>query len=163
VAVGTENYPFDRLVRWVDSWLAQVDRSTKCLIQHGRAHPPRCADGVPYLPFEAFERAVRDSDVVVCHGGPGTIALVHRKGSRPIVVPRMRAYGEHVDDHQVLFARRVAGWGLIELAEDERRLHDLLDAAVAGRLNLRGRPLQPRTEAVERFSRLVDPLLVRRG
>jgi hypothetical protein len=38
------------------------------------------------------------------------------------VVPRDPSRGEHVDDHQQLFARRVGAAGLVEVAETEDAL-----------------------------------------
>ena len=48
-------------------------------------------------------------------------------GKRPVVVPRLRRFGEAVDDHQVNLARRLHAAGLVTLVED---LEDL-PAAVA--------------------------------
>ena len=62
---------------------------------------------------------MREAAVVVCHGGPGTIMLAATMGKRPIVVPRRKAAGEHVDDHQHAFTRRIAADGAIILAESE--------------------------------------------
>ena len=68
---------------------------------------------------------MRDARVVVCHGGPGTIMLAATLGKMPIVMPRSSALGEHVDDHQVAFCKRIAADGAILLAttEDEFRAH----------------------------------------
>ena len=74
--------------------------------------------------------AVRDAAAVVCHGGPGTIMLAVHEGRRPVVVPRTRSLGEHVDDHQVAFARRIASEGAIRLAETEEQFSSLLDEAL---------------------------------
>jgi hypothetical protein len=44
VTVGTDHHPFDRLVRWVDGWLASSprrhDSGLTCLMQTGTAAPP---------------------------------------------------------------------------------------------------------------------------
>ncbi len=162
VTVGTEDYPFERLVRWVDSWLERATRPVRCFMQHGTAAPPRLADGRPFLPFDDLLEAIREASVVVSHGGPATIALVHEAGMKPIVVPRVRSQGEHVDDHQVAFARRIAAQGAIELAETRDALWRSLDATLADGSHLETRPLRSSDEAVRRFSELVDALLAER-
>ncbi len=162
VTVGTEDYPFDRLVRWVDSWLERAPRSVRCFMQHGTAAPPRLADGRPFLPFDDLLRAVHEASTVVCHGGPATIALVHEAGMKPIVVPRTRSRGEHVDDHQVAFARRAAARGAIELAETRDTLWRSLDATLADGSRLEMRSSRSTDLAVRRFSELVDALLAGR-
>jgi UDP-N-acetylglucosamine transferase subunit ALG13 len=76
------------------------------------------------------------------------------------VVPRRHRLGEHVDDHQVAFSRRLAADGSVFLAESEADLHGLLDRVVAAPAAFRvpaGR-LGPRP-AVRAFERLVDGLV----
>jgi UDP-N-acetylglucosamine transferase subunit ALG13 len=155
--VGTESYPFERLVRWVDSWAARRPE-VGCFVQFGGAGPPAHAEGAAYLPFQEVQELLGRAEVVVCHGGTGSIVLSRRQGLRPIVVPRTRAHGEHVDDHQVRFARRLAGLGQVDLAESEQRLHRLLDEAFSGKRPTRVRPSDAPSEGVERFARIVETL-----
>jgi hypothetical protein len=84
---------------------------------------------------------------MVCHGGPASIIDARRVGVKPIVVPRRRGLKEHVDDHQVLFARRLAETAYIELVETEDQLRTALDAAIAD-------PGAYRIEAPERGTEL---------
>jgi UDP-N-acetylglucosamine transferase subunit ALG13 len=69
-------------------------------VQHGPAKPPPCATSVAYLPFEAIAERMASCDVVVTHAGVGSILCAIRAGHRPIVFPRLKSYGEAVDDHQ---------------------------------------------------------------
>jgi UDP-N-acetylglucosamine transferase subunit ALG13 len=64
----------------------------------------------------------------VTHAGVGSILIALTNGKRPIVVPRLRAFGETVDDHQVESARRFATAGLVTLVEDPARLAEALAA-----------------------------------
>jgi UDP-N-acetylglucosamine transferase subunit ALG13 len=65
----------------------------------------------------------------VTHAGVGSILSARRAGHVPLVVPRRRALGEHVDDHQVRFAAWMADRGQVVLAATEGDLHDALDRA----------------------------------
>ncbi|WP_416375826.1 glycosyltransferase [Pseudoclavibacter terrae] len=47
-----------------------------------------------------FEREYRAADVVVTHAGVGTILSLLQDGIHPVVVPRRKERGEHVDNHQ---------------------------------------------------------------
>jgi hypothetical protein len=84
-----------------------------------------------------------------------------RVGVKPIVVPRRRALNEHVDDHQVLFARRVAEAGYIELVEAEDALRVALDAAIADPSAYRIDPVLDMglDASIRRFQALADRLL----
>jgi UDP-N-acetylglucosamine transferase subunit ALG13 len=162
--VGTDHHPFDRLVGWVDAWLSRRSRDVRCFIQRGTSNPPGCAPSTDYLSYQALQAALGDAHAVVCHGGPATIMLSVAAARRPIVVPRRRDLGEHVDDHQVLFTRRIAGEGVIRLAETQETFEALLDRALqepqaAGPAAVR----ESVGETVERFEALVDSLLAPLG
>ena len=129
VLVGTDFHRFDRLVGWVDTWAA--DRAADVLVQHGSSHPPQVATGQPYLDWDKVQSEIAEADVVVSHGGPATISEARMAGHVPIVVPRDPARDEHVDDHQLLFSRRLGTSGLVTVAEDEASLRAALDAAIA--------------------------------
>jgi UDP-N-acetylglucosamine transferase subunit ALG13 len=164
VTVGTDHHPFDRLVRWVDGWLAGAAGGRTCLMQTGTSAPPAGgADWTPYLEFDALQAAMREAAAVVCHGGPGTILGARRLGAVPIVVPRRHRLGEHVDDHQVAFSRRLAAEGSVLLAESEAALHALLDRVVAEPAAFRA-PVEREgpTAAVRAFERLVGDLVAGR-
>lgn len=45
--------------------------------------------------------------IVITHGGPSTFMMAIQEGKRPIVVPRLKKFDEHVNDHQRDFAKKV--------------------------------------------------------
>jgi UDP-N-acetylglucosamine transferase subunit ALG13 len=168
VTVGTDHHPFDRLVRWVDGWLGGSGgraAGLRCLMQTGTSAAPasEAVEWQAYLEFEALQAAMRDAAAMVCHGGPGTILGARHMGAVPIVVPRRRRLGEHVDDHQVAFSRRLAAEGSVFLAEDEAGLRRLLDRVAAEPAAFRAPAEQRGTAgAVRAFERLVDDLVAGR-
>jgi UDP-N-acetylglucosamine transferase subunit ALG13 len=161
VTVGTDHHPFDRLVGWVDGWLAAGRRALRCLMQTGTSAPPSGpADWQAYLEFDALQAAMAKAAAVVCHGGPGTILGARHMGAVPIVVPRRSGLGEHVDDHQVAFSRRLGATGEVFLAETEDDLHRLLDRVVVEPAAFRRSHLRPGADrAVQLFERLVEQLV----
>ncbi|HEU4398962.1 MAG TPA: glycosyltransferase [Actinomycetota bacterium] len=170
VTVGTDHHPFDRLVRWVDGWLGSAEgrvAGLRCLMQTGTSAPPRSQAGAAqwqaYLEFEALQAAMRDAAAVVCHGGPGTILGARHMGAVPIVVPRQHRLGEHVDDHQVAFSRRLAAEGSVFLAESEADLRGLLERVAVEPAAFRASAEHRGTAAAVRaFERLVDDLVAGR-
>jgi UDP-N-acetylglucosamine transferase subunit ALG13 len=160
VTVGTERYPFRRLVDWVDAW-AQSDRgrAARCFIQYGAGVPPRAAEGADFLPFATMQELLGDATAVVCHAGTGSVMLARALGRKPIVVPRVKSYGENVDDHQVDFARRLQTLGEAEMAESFEQLTGLLDGAAAGERSFRVTATDGHVaEAVRRFEAAVERL-----
>jgi UDP-N-acetylglucosamine transferase subunit ALG13 len=65
------------------------------------------------VPYPEMIRLMAQATVVVTHGGPASIMMALQLGKKPIVVPRMARFGEHVNDHQVAFCRRLEAEGRI--------------------------------------------------
>jgi UDP-N-acetylglucosamine transferase subunit ALG13 len=103
VTLGTHPAPMDRLVLALDA-LATPDE--EIVIQAATVGcKPNHVTLVPVLAADQFEDHLRQSDLLICHGGPSTIISALKTGHPLLVVPRRHCYGEHVDDHQVEFAR----------------------------------------------------------
>jgi UDP-N-acetylglucosamine transferase subunit ALG13 len=161
VTVGTDHHPYDRLMNWTDEWLeAGGAERAHVFVQYGTSAPPKIAYARDYLPHPQMQAAIAKATAVVCHGGPSTIMEMRYKGLVPIVAPRNSALGEHVDDHQIRFARRIAQLGTIRLVETREDLFGLLDLAIASPAAFRA--TNDNTEiaaSVHRFEELVDELL----
>jgi UDP-N-acetylglucosamine transferase subunit ALG13 len=123
VTVGTNEAPFNRLIEGV----CRLRIEEELIVQHGssRCRPDR-ALCVESLPLGELTELMRQARVIVTHAGVGTILTALANGKRPVVVPRLRQFGEAVDDHQVEFARRL-GADLITLVEDTEDLGAALD------------------------------------
>jgi UDP-N-acetylglucosamine transferase subunit ALG13 len=123
VTVGTNEAPFDRLLLA----LAEVGADEDLVVQHGPSavQPPR-ASCFASLSYEELADLVRRARVVVSHAGVGSVLTALANGKRPIVVPRLRRFGEAVDDHQLLFARRLEQTELVTLVEDLSQLSEAL-------------------------------------
>jgi UDP-N-acetylglucosamine transferase subunit ALG13 len=162
VSVGTDHHPFHRLVGWMDDWLERRSgRPVTCVVQGGTSRPSRLAEFHDYLRYQEMQAAMQDAAAVVCHGGPGTIMEARVLAHVPIVVPRQSRLGEHVDDHQVAFARRLASAGEIHLPWTESDLHELLDLALIEPSAFRSSPATGggSATAIRRFGELVDSLV----
>jgi UDP-N-acetylglucosamine transferase subunit ALG13 len=163
VTVGTDHHPFDRLVQWIDAWLESGAKDrVRCLVQTGTSFPPRLAEWDQYFGYQQMETFFAESSAVVCHGGPATVMMARWAGKRPIVVPRRHDLREHVDDHQVVFSRRIADLGEISLAENQAILTASLEGALGGEGFIDVAGQENRDEAVAEFERLVDKLMISR-
>jgi beta-1,4-N-acetylglucosaminyltransferase len=134
VTVGTNEAPFDRLVRVFDSYAAaEAGRpAEEVLLQHGASRlRPAGATCVEFLPFDELVEAIRRARAVVMHAGVGSIMTALANGKRPIVVPRLRRYVEAVDDHQLDLGRRHHESGLVTLVEDPEEVLAALPTAFA--------------------------------
>ena len=160
VTVGTTHHVFDRLMDWLESWLAGHPGQVRMIVQHGTSRLPKGAEGFAMCSHDEIVSLTERSDVVITQGGPGGIMDSRYCGIMPIVVPRRPQLNEVVDDHQVLFCRQLAGAGMIRLASSEAELHAALDVALRDPAALR---IQAGSEhvaaAVERTGMLIEDLV----
>jgi beta-1,4-N-acetylglucosaminyltransferase len=124
VTVGTNEARFDRLLRAV----AELDVDEEVIVQHGHSSPvgPRRAQLVDFLPFDDMVATIRRARIVITHAGVGSIMVALANERRPIVLPRLAANGEAVDDHQLQLGRRFAAVGLVTLVETQAALREAL-------------------------------------
>jgi len=101
VTVGASHFPFDRLVKKADLLVKKYPKK-KFAFQIGCSKylPKCCKNYVRYLSYNDFASKVKNSDLIISHGGIGTYiySLIYKK---PLfVLPRKREYGEAVNNHQ---------------------------------------------------------------
>jgi UDP-N-acetylglucosamine transferase subunit ALG13 len=109
VTLGTHPQPMTRLVDRVEL-LAGRQGWEEVIVQ--TPAPIGHRDGIvvtSVLAHDEFLATVDRAEVVIAHAGPGTLAAIRAAGKVAVVVPRSPPFGEHVDDHQELYARRLVG------------------------------------------------------
>lgn len=132
VTVGTDHHPFDRLCAWADAWVkAARHPEIPWFVQSGTSKAPVAAPYRDYIGYDEMCSYMSRAVAVVCHGGPATIMDARRLGRVPIVVPRSADLGEHVDNHQQRFAKRMAELGEIHLAKSQDDVFELVEKAIA--------------------------------
>lgn len=141
VATGT-GLPFPRLLKAIEPLAREAE--VELFGQRGAAGPSFAhLPGEDFISREDFEARLGWADVVVCHGGAGTLYEAHLAGHLPIVVPRLSRFGEHVNDHQLELAHALATSHRATLCQDLTSLRALVLSA------------KPRSEPLQ-----VDPPLV---
>jgi UDP-N-acetylglucosamine transferase subunit ALG13 len=129
VTVGTHEQPFDRLLAEVDR-LAGEGRIGDVFCQTGYStYRPEHARWTPMIAFAEMQDLLTSASVVISHGGPGTLAPVLASGRPLVLVPRQHKFGEHVDDHQVAFCRRISAERGLPLVLDIEELEAAIDEA----------------------------------
>ncbi len=106
VTVGTHEQQFDRLIRYMD----ELDLEEEVMIQRGYSnYEPRHCKWKNLLPYSEMTDYVARARIVITHGGPSSIMMPLQSGKVPVVVPRQKRFGEHVNDHQVEFVQKISG------------------------------------------------------
>src|SRR3989344_4545970 len=123
VSVGTHSQQFNRLLMEIDSLLESKKISAEAFAQTGNSDyaPKNCAFK-KFLAEKEFEEKISWADVVVSHGGAGTIISALRKNKKLVIVPRLKKFGEHTNDHQLDLAEALAGQGKALAALETKEL-----------------------------------------
>ncbi|WP_162529658.1 glycosyltransferase [Nocardioides caldifontis] len=161
VVVGTDHHPFERAVRWADDWQRRHPEE-QVTVQHGYTRAPEVAAGVELMAPDELSALLAASDVVVTHGGPGTIMGARNAGHHPLVLPRDPLHGEHVDGHQMHFAAWAAEKQLVQLVDTPERLDEEVDALGEAGTRVTRSEAEVTGASAQHLARLVDQLDRRR-
>ena len=137
VTVGTHEQPFNRLIEKVDELVEEGVIQEDVIMQTGfSTYEPKHCKWSKLIPYQQMVKNVADARIVITHGGQASFIMPLQIGKTPIVVPRQKQFDEHVNDHQVEFARNVAErMGTIIPVEDIEELGKIItdyDKIVAG-------------------------------
>jgi len=158
--VGTHGQPMTRLVGTLDEF-ARDYPDEQVRIQAGpAAHLVSHAQGVDYVGSGTLQDWAEAAAVVVTHGGPSLLLGLVDAGRTPIVMPRERRFGEHVDDHQVEFADFLATRGLVIVVRSPTELRQILEQPPMPVRETARDPLPPAQPdaASDTIKRLIDDL-----
>ena len=102
VLLGTQNNSFHRLLEEVQKNIDNGNIKDEVIVQKGytkfESPDMQIYDQVP---VEKMKELVRQADLVITHGGVGSIITAIEQGKKVIAVPRLKKYKEHVNDHQL--------------------------------------------------------------
>lgn len=110
VTVGNATQGFGRLLKAVDD-LARGGFFGREDVFMQTGHNPEfrstASQVQPFISLIDFQRRISEASLIISHGGC-TVFQVLRAGKVPVVMPRMKKFGEHVNDHQVSFIEALA-------------------------------------------------------
>lgn len=127
VTVGSQKFPFDRLLKQVDRIVENRVITEKVIVQTGHSrYAPRFCRCRAFYGREEFSALLERCDVLITHGGAGTMVEAAKRGKKTVAVPRLARYGEHVDDHQLELTRRFHRMNLVHACLDLDQLPEAL-------------------------------------
>ena len=75
---------------------------------------------------EEMKKLINQANIIITHGGVGSIITAITKGKKVIAVPRLKKYKEHVNDHQTEIVEAFNREGYIIGIQDVSELEDAL-------------------------------------
>jgi UDP-N-acetylglucosamine transferase subunit ALG13 len=127
VTVGTQVEPFKRLLKAVDEEIEKGTIKDTVIVQAGCTKYK--SDNMiihDYLPMEVFDEYMDQADLIICHGGVGSILGGLNRKKKVIAVARLKKYKEHVNDHQTQIIDNFIKQGYIIGIKDMSELGDAI-------------------------------------
>ncbi len=101
VTLGTQDKPFKRLLEELQREIDNGIIKDKVVVQAGcTKFETDKMEIFDLIPMEDFDELMKKCDILITHGGVGSIIAGLRNGKKVIAVPRLAKYGEHINDHQ---------------------------------------------------------------
>ena len=130
VAVGTQKFPFNRLLKGIDDLIEQGKLEDEVFAQIGHSdYVPRNYQYKDFLSKEDFQSKISNCDVLITHSGVATIITGMRLEKPVVVVPRFAKFAEHVDDHQLQIAESFSDKNLVLMCRNVEDLAQLVNCA----------------------------------
>ena len=118
VTVGTQRQSFDRLFDLIRN--SKELKKEELIVQRGytKCNNSKRIKAFDFIPLDEMEEYISKADLVISHGGVGTIFSAIKKGKKVIAVPRLEKYGEHINDHQIEICEALENEGYILYYKD---------------------------------------------
>ena len=127
VILGTQDKTFERLIAKIEE---EVDKGklTDVIVQAGNTkYTSKKMKIFDFIPMNKFNKFLSETDLVITHGGVGTIINALEQNKKVIAVPRLSKYKEHVNDHQLEIVSEFDKLGYIIGCPDLDKLDECLE------------------------------------
>ena len=101
VTLGTQDKTFERLLIAIDKAIEKGEIKEKVIVQAGNTkYSSKNMEIMDLITPDEFNKYVEECDILITHGGTGSILNGIKKGKIVIAAARLKKYKEHVNDHQ---------------------------------------------------------------
>lgn len=101
ILLGTQNNSFHRLLEQIEELIKNKKINDEVIVQAGytkfRSNYMKVFN---FISTENLHELQKKADIIITHGGVGSIVSSLKMDKKVIAVPRLHKYGEHVNDHQ---------------------------------------------------------------
>lgn len=131
VTLGTQKFPFNRFLMALDELVAKgLYASDEILVQVKTLnYKPKHLNCIETIPIDQFEELVKEAELVITHSGEYSIMTCLLYNKKFLIVPRLSAYGEHVDDNQLEISNLMESKYNALVVKDMENLHEMIEKA----------------------------------
>lgn len=123
VMLGTQNNDFHRLLDEIEKNIENGNINEEVIVQAGFTKYKSDKMKIFSLTTkENLENLIKQADLIITHAGVGSIEMSLEQNKKVIAVPRLKKYGEHVNDHQKDIEKKLDEKGCLIGIDDVSKL-----------------------------------------
>lgn len=128
VTLGTQDKKFTRLLDSIQKLIDKKIIKEKVVVQAGCTCDYNSKDMEIFdlIPMDDFDKLISECDILITHGGVGSIITGLKNDKKVIAAARLKKYGEHTNDHQLQIIENFAKEGYIIPLENFDDLEEIL-------------------------------------
>ena len=114
VTLGTGEYQFNRLMEAIQKQIDKGNIKDKVVVQAGHTKfESKDMEIFDLIPIEEFNKLMSECDLLITHGGVGSITTGLQNNKKIIAASRLEKYGEVANDHQLQIIKNFSDAGYI--------------------------------------------------
>ncbi len=128
VTLGTQDKKFTRLLETIQRLIDKKIIKEKVIVQAGCSSDfkSKKMEIFDLIPMDEFDKLISECDILITHGGVGSIIAGLKNNKKVIAAARLKKYGEHTNDHQLQIIENFAKEGFILSLDNFDDLEDIL-------------------------------------
>ncbi|MCI9434339.1 MAG: hypothetical protein HFI86_03555 [Bacilli bacterium] len=131
VTLGTQDKSFTRLLEAIQKQINLGNIKERVVVQAGcTKFDSNNMEMFDLIPMDDFDKLIEECDLLITHGGVGSIIAGLNKGKKVIAAARLKKYKEHVNDHQLQIIDNFSKKGYILKLDNFEKLDELLKEVV---------------------------------
>ena len=130
VTLGTQDKTFKRLLEAIQKQIDNGNIKDKVIVQAGSTKfESEKMEIFDLIDREQYSKLIEDCDLLITHGGVGSIITGLKNNKKIIAAPRLAKYGEHTNDHQLQIIEKFSSSELILPLYDFDKLDQIIKQA----------------------------------
>jgi len=114
VTLGTQDKSFHRLLEAIEQLIQEGAIQEKVIVQAGTTKfDSSYMEVFDLIPVSQFELLIKQADILITHGGVGSIVTALKENKKVIAVARRVEYHEHTNNHQLEIIEEFSSQGYL--------------------------------------------------
>lgn len=130
VTLGTQDKEFKRILKAVDKAIEDKVITEEVIVQAGfTKYKSDNMEIFDLIPIDEFNKLIKKANLIITHGGVGSILSGLINNKKVIAIPRLKKYDEHESNHQQQIVDSFYDEGYILKIDDIKDFENILKQA----------------------------------